>query len=151
MAKSLLDRVREDHIASRRNRNVVLSNLLGTIISECDTIAKSGKAARELTDDEVLAIIQKTRKKMLETIVIIAEIPERAEQKTKLLQEREYLEVYLPQMLTNEELAAIVIQREILNENLGQIMGYLKKNYAGRYDAKEAHAYIKEMICSEHT
>ena len=149
MSQSLLETIREDHTNCLRNKNIVLRSLLGTVISDCEALSKSGKIAHALSDDEVVVVIQKTRKSMMQTIEIIATMEDRAEQKAKLHKEREYLEVYLPQALTKEELAQIAIQRETLNENLSQIMTHLKKNYAGRYDAREAHDIIKEVVASE--
>lgn len=146
---TLLEKLKDGHTASRRLRNNVLTNLLGTIIAECDTIAKSGKAVRVLTDVDVVTVIQKSRKNMLSTIEMIANISERTAQKTQLLQEREYLEEYLPQQLTKEEIEQISIEQEILNQNFGQIMGYLKKNYAGRYDPNHAKDIIREVVCVE--
>ena len=142
MMQSLLEKLKDGHTASRRARNSVLTNLLGTVISECDTLAKSGKSIRVLTDDDVVTVIQKSRKNMLATIEMIADKPERAAQKTQLLQEREYLEAYL----TKEEIEKIAIEQEVLNQNFGQIMGYLKKNYAGRYDPSFAKDVIREVI-----
>ena len=149
MTQGLLEKLREDRDNSRRSKNQILTNLLGTVIAECETLAKAGKTVRALTNDEIISIIQKTRKKMFETIELISQIPERAEQKTKLLQERELLEVYLPTQLTTEELEKIAIQQEVLDQNLGQIMSFLKKNYAGRYDPKEANAIIREVVACD--
>ena len=63
-----------------------------------------------------------------------------------LEQERDYLDKYLPTQLSRDEIEKIAIEQEVLGQNFGQIMGFLKKTYAGKYDPQFASQIIKEVI-----
>ncbi len=143
---SLLDRIKADQLSARKARDAVVANLLGVVISTCDTKAKQGKAPRNLTDDEIVAVIKNTLKQVGETMALLDGNTERADEIAKLTQERNQLETYMPQQLNDEELTIISIRQHSLGLNLGQIMAHLKTDYAGRYDAKRASEIIKGVV-----
>lgn len=61
------------------------------------------------------------------------------------------LEVYLPQQLDELELKR-VLMNHIMNMNspsmkdMGSVMGWLKQNFAGKYDGKVASNLVRELL-----
>lgn len=141
----LIEKLKEDHMVSRRSKNTVLSNLLGTVLAECQKAEKNGKTERVLTDGEVLAIIQATKKKVVETISLISGYPDRKEQLLKMEQERDFLDVYIPSQLTEDEIKNIALNKDN-GTNMGQIMAFLKTNHAGKYDSKSVSVFLKTLF-----
>lgn len=141
-----LEQIRTDFDQARRDRNTVISSLLGTVLGECNNAASRGKAARTLTEAEVIAIVQTTSKNIDQTMALIKDDPARADQHTKLSAESASLMRYLPVQLTSEELRQIAIRHDTLGFNLGKIMAHLKSTYPGRYDAREAADIIKDVL-----
>jgi uncharacterized protein YqeY len=142
----LLEKIRSDWMEARKKHDAVVANLLGTVIGECDTAAKSGKTEHVLTEADVIKIVQSMRNRISETISLIVNRPERAPDLAKWRIELEQISTYLPQQLSNEALTEIAIGQHSLGLNLGQIMTYLKANHPGRYDAKLALDIVKEII-----
>jgi uncharacterized protein len=92
----------------------------------------------DLTDTEVLAIVQREIKKRKEETEY-AEKAGRSDLLEKLKVEVHVLESFLPQQMQAEELEAVISQ--LLSEtgsNMGAIMKVLKERFSGRYDAKLA-------------
>jgi uncharacterized protein YqeY len=124
---ALIDQVKADQLAARKERRALAAALLTTLLGEVGTVAKN--AGRELaTDDEVIATIKKFMKNN-ETITGAARVPSHDE-------ELVMLQAYLPKQLTREDLSAL---KNVMNPaNKGEWMKYLKENYTGRYDGKLA-------------
>lgn len=109
--------------------NKVIYNLLNTIIGECEQISKDPSCS------QVMDIIQKMYKDNKQTISECS--VDRVDQLNTLNEENAFLESYLPQPLTKEELTA--------GNNMSKIMKYLSEEYKGRYDGKVAVEIIKSL------
>lgn len=142
MSQSLLERLRSDQLDARKARNTLIADLLGTVIGECDTRAKNIRPARALTDGEVLLVIQRTVKNLGETYTLIKETPQRTEQAKRLSAEHTYLQRYLPQALTDEELEDIAIRLNAIMD-MKHIMEHLRREHTGRYDPKRAAEIVR--------
>ena len=142
----LIEKLKEDHMAARRSKNIVLSNLLGTVLADCQKAEKSGKTEHVLSDSEVLAIVQSTRKKVVETISLISNNPERKDQLLKMEQERDFLDVYIPTQLTDDEIKIIANEQKNNGLNMGQMMAYMKANHNGKYDPKSVSILLKTIF-----
>lgn len=126
--KELKQNFREDKI---------IYNLLNTIIGECEQVG------RELTSNKVVEIMQKMHKDNKQTM---EECPvDRVDQLSILQKENDFLETYLPQQLTRDELVAIIGSQLSLGQNMPKIMKYLSEEYKGRYDGKIAIEIIKSL------
>lgn len=67
------------------------------------------------------------------------------------LRELSYIECYLPQQMDYDRLVNVIdgyITEEDLStmKDMGKVMGYLKSNFGGEYDGKEASTIIKEIL-----
>lgn len=110
------------------------------------------EAARPLTEEEILRVLQNEVKRRREAI---AEL-EQANRPDRLAAERAELEVllsYLPQPLSREEIEAMA--REVIAEvgatslgQLGEVMKRLMPRVRGRADGREVQEIVRRLLSS---
>src|SRR5919106_675042 len=112
--------------------------------------AGGGKEAKELTDDEILKVLNKEVKRRDEAAEAFrnADRPDRADREHA---ERDILAAYLPAALTPEELEAIVT--EVLTEggfagmgSMGPAMKAITAKVAGRADGKTVSDLVRTHL-----
>ena len=112
--------------------------------------AKTTGKFHELSDSEIISIIQKLSKQRKESADIYIEHgrPELAE---KELSEKKFIDEYLPKMMSDIELRDaiknIFIENNVTSiKQIGVVMKILKDKYSGEYDPSMASFVIKEML-----
>jgi uncharacterized protein YqeY len=160
--KMLIEKIKAAQVEARKVRNTVEATLLTTLLGEATMNAQHA----DPTDEEVAAVIGRflKRNKEMQDIIqksiaaqeshnhsyISADILSRL---TVAQEEQKILESYLPKipgLLSESELIQIVntaIQAGTAS-TLGALMGYLKANYAGKYDGKVASAAVKTALAA---
>lgn len=145
---TLIERIKQDQVAARKEHSVTKALLLTTLIGEAQAVGKNN-GNREPTDAEVVAIVKKFIKNMDETIGHLekANPNEKPQSYYTVLIEKEHISKYLPKQLTDEEIrVAIKAAIEKSGSNLGKVMTLLKLQYEGLYDGKLVSSLAKEMI-----
>ena len=104
---TLKDRLNEDMRAAMKARDEITLSTLRMALSAVRTAEVSGSEARELSDEQVLAVLNKEAKKRRESATAFADAG-RAEQAAKETAEGAVLERYLPRQLTDDEVAELV-------------------------------------------
>lgn len=111
---------------------------------------KTNGSYHELTDNDVVGLIQKLSKQRQESADIYNEAG-RTELAEKELKEKEVLDSYLPKMLSENELAVVI--DSIVSENnfstmkdMGNVMKALKEKYPNQYDGKLASNLIRAKL-----
>ncbi|GAB7049562.1 GatB/YqeY domain-containing protein [Catenuloplanes indicus] len=104
---TLKDRLNEDLHTAMKARDELTTSTLRMALTAVGNAEVAGTAKRDLSDDEVLAVLTKEAKKRRESATAFADAG-RAESAAKELAEHEILDRYLPKQLTGEELAEIV-------------------------------------------
>lgn len=140
---SVLERVQDDVKAAMKARDRERASALRLIVDVLQQDAKLGKG------DEV-AVLQRERKKRVEA----AEAYENAGRDDQANAERfeaELIEGYLPQQLSDEELAALVaeaVEEAGASEQrqMGQVMSALMPKVGGRADGKRVSAAVREKL-----
>ena len=140
---TLLEQIKADQLQARIAADKTKASILTTLIGEAEMVGKND-GNRDTTDAEVVATIKKFIKNIDETIAV-------AGSTETLVAEKEALQVYLPRQLTEPELRVtigniIVTQGLAGPKAMGQLMGELKKNYAGSYDGALASRLVKELL-----
>src|SRR3954471_6966148 len=109
----LKDRLQADLTRSMKARDELTTATLRMALTAVGNEEVAGKAARELSDDEVLKVIAREAKKRREAAEAFTTggRPDRAERE---LAEGTVLEAYLPAQLSDDELAALV--RDAISE-----------------------------------
>ncbi|WP_430813026.1 GatB/YqeY domain-containing protein [Carboxylicivirga sp. RSCT41] len=113
--------------------------------------AKTSKgAAEELTDADVMKIVQKMVKQRKDAAELFKS-QNREDLAEKELEEVEAISVYLPAQLTKEELEPIV--KAIIEKvgatsmkEMGKVMGVASKELAGKADGKDISAVVKQLL-----
>ena len=135
----LKDKITQDRNDSAKSDSFK-KTLLNTILGELTRIPWI-KDQKNPTDEEVIKFI----KKYIEDNVAYP-TPEK-------LKENTILEVYIPKLMSDEDLKEIVISL-IFSENIdtknkasiGQVMKLLQAKYFGQYDGRKASEIIKNVM-----
>jgi len=137
---TLFEKIKTDRINAKKQKNEVASSILTVLFGELENQSKRNV----VINDEL--VIQSCKKFILnndETIKLVND----EFTKSRLQAENLILQVYLPVQLTIADLRSIINKLNI--NNLGQIMKYLKENYTGQYDGKDASIVAKEFSSTE--
>jgi len=130
----MLKKLKDERISAMKEKNIIKKNILSTLIGDIEKENKSGKGI--LSDQDIIKMI----KKLVDNNVT-----------TGNEEENQYIEIYLPKMITDEELEIII--SKIINDNnldglkaMGTIMKTLNQDYAGQYDGKTASIISKKIL-----
>ncbi len=151
----LKDRLRADLSTAIKSRSTVTVATLRMALAAITTEEVSGSSARELSDEEVLAVLAREAKKRREAAEVFAAAG-RDELATRERAEGEVLARYLPQQLSDDELMTLV--SEVIDDvaeqlgkrpNLGQlgwVMKAAKAKAAGRAEGQRLAAAVMAAL-----
>ena len=147
---TLADQIRTDLTAAMKRRDDVATSALRMALAAVKEAAVAGKEAKELTDDEVLKVLNKEVKRRDEAAEAFrnADRPDRADRE---LAERHVLAAYLPAALSPEELNAI-IDETLAAEGfsgmaaMGPAMKAVTAKVAGRADGKTVSDLVRQRL-----
>jgi uncharacterized protein YqeY len=119
-------------------------------LSAVRTAEVAGTESRDLTDDEVLAVLTKESKKRREASTAFADAG-RAEQAARESAEGEVIDRYLPQQLSDEELTALVIKALgdggfTAKAQMGPAMKAAQAAVAGRAEGGRVAAEVRRRL-----
>jgi uncharacterized protein YqeY len=103
----LKNRLRTDLTAAMKARDTLTTATLRLALAAITTAEVAGTEAKELSDDQVVAVLQKEVRKRGEAAEAFAGAG-RAEQAAKERAEADVLSAYLPTALTDDEVAELV-------------------------------------------
>lgn len=142
----LLERIQAEALAARKAKNAPRATLLVTLAAEA---ARKGKddGNRVSTDDEVLAVVRKFLKGVVDTLAVLPEGPA----KDAALAEQVVLQEFLPQQVEGAALAAVIAELvsqlpEKNSKAMGAVMGALRARLGGNYDGATAKAMVQEAL-----
>jgi uncharacterized protein len=152
---TLKEQLRADLTAAMKSRDELVKSTLRMTLTAVHTVEVAGTSARELDDAEVLAVITKEAKKRAESAEAFAAAG-REELAAQERAEGEILARYLPQQLTDDELAAIA-QTAVAEtaaelgerpgpRQMGQVMKRANAAAAGRADGGRVAAAVKALL-----
>lgn len=111
---------------------------------------KTNGAYHELSDSDIIRLIEKLVKQRKESIDIYSSAG-RHELADKEQQEMFVLMNYLPKTMSDEDLKSTI--DSVISEtgaasmkDMGSVMKILKERFSGQYDGKKASDYIKEKL-----
>lgn len=128
----IIDEIKKDNVQAMKDKNVVARTIYGIVVNKfmLQNIEKR-KTGDEMTDADMVAILQKTIKELEEE----AENYKKAgneEQANTILSQKEVLVKYLPQMMSEEEIKAEIEKLE--DKSIPSVMKHFKANFAGKVD-----------------
>jgi uncharacterized protein YqeY len=150
MTTTLKDRLTADMRAALKARDALTTSTLRMALAAVGVAEVAGKAKRELTDDEVLAVLAKESKKRTEAAQAFADAG-RTEQAAKERAEEEVLARYLPKQLSDAEITELVTR--VLRSGdfsgkgaMGQAMKAVQGEAAGRADGAKLAAEVRRQL-----
>lgn len=146
---NLEEKIQQDLVAAIKGHADAAISAIRSIKTAIQNEKVSG-AYHELTDNDIVGLIQKLAKQRQESIDIYSQAG-RQDLADKESAELKVLNTYLPQMLSAEDLSVII--DDIINKggyssmkDMGLAMKALKERFPNQYDGKTASTYIKEKL-----
>jgi uncharacterized protein YqeY len=147
---TLKEQLRSDLTAAMKVRNDLTRATLRMAVAAVQTAEVSGTQARELSDDEVLAVIRREVRKRHESADTYrgAGRPELADRE---LAEASVLEAYLPRQLDDAAVRALVAAAIADSgasgpRDMGKAMGLAKKSAGAEVDGKRLSAEVNRQL-----
>jgi uncharacterized protein len=146
----LKNRLRADLVASMKARDGLRTRTIRMVLTSVTNEEVAGVTARELSDDEVVAVLTKEAKKRRDAAEAF-DAAGRAERAAAERAEGEVLAGYLPAQLSDAELADIVAAA--IAETgasgmpaMGQVMKVVRPQVAGRADGGRVAAEVRRKL-----
>ena len=147
---TLKERLRADLSASMKARDTVRTRTIRMALTAVSNEEVAGKTARELSDDDVIAVLTKEAKKRRDAAEAFAGAG-RDDRAAAERAEGEVLAGYLPAQLSDEDLAGIVgaaISETSVSgmSAMGQVMKAVRPQVAGRAEGARVAAEVRGQL-----
>ncbi len=146
---ALEQQIQKDIMEAMKAHNTVRTNAVRAIKSEI-LLAKTSGAGAEITDGDVIKLIQKLIKQRKESAAMYAQ-GGRQDLADNELAEAVEMEGYLPKQLSEAEVEEIV--KGIIAEtgassmaDMGKVMGLATKKLAGQADGRTVSTIVKKLL-----
>ena len=143
-------RIQKDLIEAMKEKNTLRIAALREIKTAIMKYKTSADYKGTCNDNDIIGIIQKLVKQHTESYNIYKDAG-RTDLASEEFGQMEYLEEYLPQMMSNEQLEKVIdeVIRDLglsTMKDMGKAMGHLKETFPNQYDAKYASTYVKSKL-----
>ena len=144
------DKLRADLTTAMKGRDELTTATLRMALTAVGNEEVAGKVARELTDDEVLAVLAKESKKRRESAAAFR-AGGREDRAERELEEGAVLDAYLPVQLSDEQLAAMAVAAVTETgasgaQGLGQVMKVLSPQVKGKAEGARVAAAVRAAL-----
>jgi uncharacterized protein YqeY len=147
---TLKQQLRDDLRTSMRDHDELRTATIRMVLTAITNEEVAGKAARELSDDEVQAVLRREAKKRREAAAAYAD-GGRPQQAQRESDEQAVIETYLPAQLGDDELAELV--RTAISETgadgpkaMGTVRKAVQPRVAGRADGGRVSAEVRRQL-----
>jgi uncharacterized protein YqeY len=147
--------IRADLTAAMKARDAAVTGTLRMVLAAITNAEVAGDTAKELTDDEIVAVLGKEAKKRHESVEIYRNAG-RDELADKESAEAVIIEAYLPAQLSDEELSAIVAGEvasmtsssgeAVGMKQMGLVIKAVKAKAGARADGSRVAAAVKAAL-----
>lgn len=128
----LIDEIKKANIQAMKDRDADARAILSIVINKYTTASIEAKAAgKELTDADMLSIIQKTLKELQDEGEGYWKTGN-AEKYDAITHQKRVINAYLPKQLTEAEIKAEIEKLE--DKSIPSVMKHFKTNFAGQVD-----------------
>jgi hypothetical protein len=148
----LKDRLRADLTSAIKARDEVRSSTLRMVLTAVTNAEVAGKQSRELTDEDVVAVLSSEAKKRREAAEAFDQAG-RDQMAAKERAEAEVLADYLPEPLSEQEIADLVTSaiaqtgaRDEGMRAMGKVMGAISSQVKGRADGAAVAAEVRRQL-----
>lgn len=145
---SKLQEIKASQLDARKNKFTSIASLLTTIIGESEMVGKNDNN-RETTDDDVLKVLKRFEKGMIETLGYLKPGDARI---ADVEGELKIVRAFLPAKMTNEQVKDDIVCVMIANDlkyeqkSLGIITKELRAKYGDQFDGQQVSSQFKAML-----
>lgn len=144
----MLKKLEQDMMQALKSKEKEKAGALRLIISKCKN--KAIELRKELSDQEIIKVLQTVAKQHKESIKLYKE-GNRNDLVEAEARELGFVEVYLPSMMSEEDLRGLVssVVAEVGATNMadfGKVMPNVMKQGAGKIDGNTAQSIVKELL-----
>ena len=138
----LLQDIKKANIDALKNKNSNARAIYSVLINKCMLLEiNKREKGDELSDADVVSLIQKTLKELEDEISNFLKVNNLS--KVEVLKEQgEYLKVFLPKMLSEDEIKAEIAKLD--DKSIPSVMKFFKTNYAGKCDMSKVSQLAKQ-------
>lgn len=144
----MLKKLEQDMMQALKNKEKEKAGALRLIISKCKN--KAIEVRKELSDQEIIKVLQTVAKQHKESIKLYKE-GKRGDLVEAEMRELGFVEVYLPSMMSEEDLRSLVLS--VIADvgasgmaDFGKVMPNVMKQGSGKIDGNSAQAIVKELL-----
>ncbi len=152
MLRAEINEALKSAMKAKNRRATSTLRLILAALKDRDIAARGKSASEEISDDEILEMLQKMIRQRHESIEYYKK-GGRADLVQEETEEIEIIERFLPRQLGQEDMTEAI--KEVIAElgaggikDMGRTMAALKRNYAGRMDFAKASAIVKQRLSS---
>lgn len=139
----LIDTLKKENLLALKNKDENKRAVLSVIINKYMILGYEYKANnKEIGDTELINIISKTLKELEEERKSFLEA-NRADKVSDIDKQIEIIKIYLPKMLTEEEIKNIILS--LNDKSIPSVMKYFKLNYNGKCDMALVNKVLKSL------
>ena len=147
---TLENKIQEDLKSSMKSRNTERTECLKMVKTAFMELKTAANGIREPEDSDLLKVLQKLAKQRKETSSLYRDAG-RNDLADKEQKEYEIISEYLPKMMSETETKELV-ESTILQlgassmKDMGKVMGFINKTYAGQIDGSVVAKFVKEKL-----
>ena len=139
----LIDEIKKANMMAMKNHDQQTRTALSIVVNKYMLVNIENKAKGvETTDADVIGIIQKTVKELVEEAENYAKVGNTEEQQNVLAQ-KSAVEKFLPQMMSKDEIKAEILT--LTDKSIGSVMKHFKQNFAGKCDMRDVQEVLKTL------
>lgn len=139
----ILESIKKANMQALKDKDQVARVIYSIVMTKAmqQTIVKREKG-EELTDADMVAILQKTIKELADESENYTKAGNSAKAE-EIARQSKILEAYLPKMLSEEEIHNIIAGLE--DKSIPNVMKYFKANYAGKCEMRLVQEVLKKF------
>lgn len=139
----LIDTIKKENLLALKNHDDNKRAVLSVVINKYMVLGYEAKAKNvELTDADLINVMKKTLKELEEEKNSYVSCG-REEKANDILYQIDIINAYLPKMMSEEEIKAILLSLE--DRSVPVVMKYFKQNYNGKCDMGLVNKVLKSL------
>lgn len=148
---SKIQEIKAAQLGARKAKDAERASLLTTLIGESEIVGKNA-GNRESTDEEVIKVIKRFEKNIVDTITIseTKKVPQQtyAQYIHELSIIREFLPEKISDAIVQQDIATVMLNEALAYEqkSLGVITKELRAKYGDQFDGQQISTQFKQMM-----
>ena len=139
----IYQQLKEANVAALKNHDANARAILSVLLNKIKLVEIEKRTANaDLTDADVVAVLQKTLKELDEEKQAF-ERAGRTENVQALNAQIAFVSAYLPKMMTDEEIKAEILA--LSDKSVPSVMKHFKANFVGKCDMRRVQEVLKSL------